>query len=59
LSSLRFISSLSINVDYSPSPYPSSTSRRPSREGNTPLHPSQEGIYSLPWWERAGVRGFL
>jgi hypothetical protein len=29
----------------------------PSREGNTPLHPSQEGIYSLPLWERARVRG--
>jgi len=29
----------------------------PSREGNTPLHPSQEGIYPLPWWERARVRG--
>jgi len=28
----------------------------PSREGNTPLHPSQEGIYPLPLWERVRVR---
>jgi hypothetical protein len=28
----------------------------PSREGNTPLHPSQEGIYPLPLWERARVK---
>jgi hypothetical protein len=26
---------------------------RRAREGNTPLHPSQEGIYPLPWWPRA------
>jgi hypothetical protein len=24
-----------------------------AREGNTPLHPSQEGIYPRPWWPMA------
>jgi hypothetical protein len=29
----------------------------PSRAGNTPLHPSQEGIYPLPWCLGLGANG--
>jgi len=29
----------------------------PARGGNTPLHPSQEGIFHRPWWEKVKVRG--